>query len=838
MTDRTPELSAADVAWLTALARSLTSSWPDADDLVQETWMAARNSPPRDGEVRRQWMTRVLQRFHLRALRTDRRRVRREGEASHSEAVPSTSELVERAELHKKLTECMIGLEEPYRTALMLVVLEGFTTADLAEHEDISQVNARRRVRKAREQMRQKLQRDYGQDWDHWHALLVPLALKPLPGEVGPWQPELQTAGSSSASASIWTVAGLPLVAAVTATVGVAGLWTALVWNQPSEVNVEPQGLLAQGEAASATREVAEPPSLVRTEGSGREPLMANAATGPEPTADLQSPHEPSATVILRGHLRARDPHGGQWFTQSGEFFLANPEGRVGVRLERGSFEIELPANESWLLVRNAHVNGRAAIFDGPRQIGPFTQDAFLDMEVTLLPPSELVVVDADTGQPLSGLTVVEDPTGRARHEQTFPHPLEFGAEHIVSKGDSSPLTISPRSAYQNVYFVRCEGYGWGTVRLDHLRGGTRTLTLTRGEAELAVHVSGAPDRDVSLFATSPRGGRARFELGASGSRSLTLEHLALESLDLKAVTAFNRSAAASVDLVEGFNEMRLELPEMPNTATSTPVNVQATVTLAPGWEGLAPRLRFRGPTRLTATEGRRLGEPSELAWAFPVELSPGEYLVEVEPTGWSQLVRVGDSQEALHVEVPSPTVQSFALVDADTGERLDASEFGAGVRWSRGPDAPFQSTTSVPYRAERSRWELRVAPVPLSLRVSGGDYVPRSIELPIQSASGEHLIALRPFSGLILELRDDGIEVVTELDWVLGLELIPLEGNRGAIYTHAFDGVDMVHRVSGSGRFRLKIPEVPGYQAAEPIELTLAPGEPTRVQVDLDPLP
>ena len=49
MSDAHPDLSLNDVAWLTALARTLTRDGADADDLVQETWVAARTSPPPSG---------------------------------------------------------------------------------------------------------------------------------------------------------------------------------------------------------------------------------------------------------------------------------------------------------------------------------------------------------------------------------------------------------------------------------------------------------------------------------------------------------------------------------------------------------------------------------------------------------------------------------------------------------------------------------------------------------------------------------------------------------------------------------------------------------------------
>ncbi|QDV05816.1 hypothetical protein Poly30_13190 [Planctomycetes bacterium Poly30] len=66
MSEAHPDLSLTDVAWLNALARALTRD--GADDLVQETWMMVRTSPPAHGGLNRSWLATVLRRFHLQSL--------------------------------------------------------------------------------------------------------------------------------------------------------------------------------------------------------------------------------------------------------------------------------------------------------------------------------------------------------------------------------------------------------------------------------------------------------------------------------------------------------------------------------------------------------------------------------------------------------------------------------------------------------------------------------------------------------------------------------------------------------------------------------------------------
>ncbi len=195
------ELCPKDVVWLTALARTLTRDGADADDLVQEAWMAARTSPPPRGSLNRPWLGTVLRRFHLQALRSARRRDQRSRSAAKHEALPGTAELVERAELQRTLSDCLLSLEDPYRTTLMLVAFEEVTTAEIAERDGVSVGIVRHRIRRAREMMRAKLMASDGEDWSRWCAVLLPIARLPLPGEAATAQ---VLASSKLVTTSAW----------------------------------------------------------------------------------------------------------------------------------------------------------------------------------------------------------------------------------------------------------------------------------------------------------------------------------------------------------------------------------------------------------------------------------------------------------------------------------------------------------------------------------------------------------------------------------------------------------------------------------------------------------
>lgn len=313
MGDMHPETTLADVTWLTALARSLVQSEPDADDLVQETWLAAQRSPP-DMPNHRAWLARVLRRFHLRHLRTDRRRTRREQVAHQaaSSPSPSTAELVERAELRRKLSECLIALDEPYRTTLMLVAFEGQTPAQIAVRDGISAAHVRRRLRKARELYRHKLERDYGGDWGKWSAALLPFARLPLPSE-SPVEPLSQAPLLPATLTALMSLKALLVAAAAVA----AGLW---FWFGGDGATPLPNGSSGRVDRSPVAERAANPSGVAAAGSQG----MAREAVSPGAGPAEADPAIRAALCGFRGRVV---DHAGA------------PVAGCGVRLYRGAMD-------------------------------------------------------------------------------------------------------------------------------------------------------------------------------------------------------------------------------------------------------------------------------------------------------------------------------------------------------------------------------------------------------------------------------------------------------------------------------------------------------------------
>jgi RNA polymerase sigma factor (sigma-70 family) len=115
-----PEQLLAHAEWAQALAQRLVGDASTADDVVQETWLAAMGRPPRAGEPLRPWLSRVLGNVVRQRWRSEDRRERREREASREEALPSAAELTHRTEAQRSLMDAILQLGEELRSVVLL----------------------------------------------------------------------------------------------------------------------------------------------------------------------------------------------------------------------------------------------------------------------------------------------------------------------------------------------------------------------------------------------------------------------------------------------------------------------------------------------------------------------------------------------------------------------------------------------------------------------------------------------------------------------------------------------------------------------------------------------
>ncbi len=148
--------------WLRALAWRLVGE-AAADDLVQETWLAALRRPPDPSRPARPWLAGVIHRLARMRARGEGRRARRQREVARRDELPSTASMIERIDTGRRLAEAVMRLDEPYRSTLLLRYYEGHSAAEIARRQATPAGTVRWRLKRGIEQLRSDLDQEWGE---------------------------------------------------------------------------------------------------------------------------------------------------------------------------------------------------------------------------------------------------------------------------------------------------------------------------------------------------------------------------------------------------------------------------------------------------------------------------------------------------------------------------------------------------------------------------------------------------------------------------------------------------------------------------------------------------
>ena len=252
--------------WLRTLVRVLVADDHRAEDVVQETWLAAMKHPPGPGSVRG-WLYHAARNIALRVRDREARRARQERAGARPERLPTTADVVEREALRRAVVERVLELEAALRTAVLLHYFEGLPVREVARRLGISVEATRRRLRRAEAEIRRKLAVRHGADWR--------TALGPLLG----WQAGKVAAALTGIITMTNTIKVLIAVAVV------AGVFL-LVRSLPRdpavpEVSESAAGRTAEQASSLSTRDTSN--SARPSSGSGKAFSLARSASGRAP---------------------------------------------------------------------------------------------------------------------------------------------------------------------------------------------------------------------------------------------------------------------------------------------------------------------------------------------------------------------------------------------------------------------------------------------------------------------------------------------------------------------------------------------------------------------------
>lgn len=171
-----PEALLAHSGWVRALARSLVADPAAAEDVEQETWRRALESPPKHAGNLRAWLASVVRSVAAQRGRTEGRAAARHERLNQAadrstgsgprQAPPQTpGEIAERMETFQALAQSIGQLKEPYASAIYLRFVEELSVAQVAARQEVPVPTAATRIRRGLELLRGHMQGRFGGAW-------------------------------------------------------------------------------------------------------------------------------------------------------------------------------------------------------------------------------------------------------------------------------------------------------------------------------------------------------------------------------------------------------------------------------------------------------------------------------------------------------------------------------------------------------------------------------------------------------------------------------------------------------------------------------------------------
>ena len=455
---RTEELLA-HAGWLRALSSSLVSDRSDADDLMQETWLAALRHPPRAGLSLRPWLARVARNLARNARRRDVRRGDREALAQRSDGPISPDAIAGEVEVQRMLAEAVLRLDEPLRTTVVLRYFRGLNASQIATMQRIPPGTVRWRLKNAIEALRHDLDGRFHGDRSSWCAALT--ALLPAPTE-----PIAASGAAAATGASIMsTTAKMAIAAALAALVGF-GAWK-LGHVNPGEPRSTPA--LADATARPTDPEPLDP--MGTREETGREEI---AAGEPGPAAVFDRPPLLAEACCIVG--RVVDEAGQPVLQQ--EFYVMPADAGDGALLgsshaprerfpsgntrDSGTFRIEVPAAQPFVIA--SVISDRFAYFAMDPCFAGETYEIIMTAGATL--HASVVTVRDGRREPVPGVTV---------SARTFLGSREIPHMHASGATDAHGSVVLPRIPAATIR-VRSGGRGFGMEEATLVSDGTGEL--------------------------------------------------------------------------------------------------------------------------------------------------------------------------------------------------------------------------------------------------------------------------------------------------------------------------------------------------------------------------
>jgi len=736
---------ASHLEFLRRMARALVRDEQVAEDVVQETLVAALVRRPTPEIGLRLWLGSVLKRRVLLHFRTEQRRVAREvlleRDAKYSPAGVAADE-AERAllllERSAALGREVAALEEPYRTVVLLRFYEGLQPKDIAQRLQRPVATVNTQLQRGLQQLRTKLDSSYGER-RAWVCALLPLALE---GPDGWWPSSVKgVAGVSYGALSI---------AFATLLVVTLGTWRSMSSTGQTNEDRGPGPPSAQptslGNGALSTEDelAASSPSPARTALAVPTATTSSVATAGTLRLRVSSRLGPVPGARVVAHSSTDGNY--TWHNVSSALTSADG-GRIEVTLDGFGVDRDGPADAR----RVAGIADRTGVVDlplldgaqwklqieaegfAPRDLSICVTASLLEQEVELDLGSKVILERGSLPTDLSILAKLHSDFDTRAYEALLPR----GQQRVEVKGLTPGIfhvaAFTAGGAELALWSTECLVEADTPIRLDLSLGGVSSL-----EVEVLGAAPGAPpqfavvsgplnERGTATWSryAAFRGGLARFVALPPGPAAIKV--LSAESeIGREWVTLERRSELQRVAVRIARGELRI---------------------FHDAGDVEAKRFELaRRSERVDSIEGwSAMGKPhASPGGAHYVGLDDGSYRLWVIENGSAQCIEVQIRGEAVELDLR-----------ARAGELMN-------VRVERGPGAEPDGEIKLEFAPRQ--W-LKVAPLGGVLALSRGvhrlrttsaqgAYITRSVDVP----RDEQVVLDAPSAATPIEVRCDSV--------------------------------------------------------------------------------
>lgn len=467
-------------------------------------------------------------------------------------------------------------------------------------------------------------------------------------------------------------------------------------------------------------------------------------------------------------------------------------------------------------------------------------------LEFRALPAVSLFVTAADTGQQLSAISGLRHGGAEAPRLR---HPVDL-LEESKLLGDS-PLVLLPRSDRRpglEHLLISAPGYAWTQVSLDFQSGGVHAVQLERA-ASLSVRLEGVEPQELTelrmQLAYAPNGHPGLLSSGAylpPGTHSARwdrlLPGLAKAQLFKATGSPFDGVAPASGTLTAG-SETELILRRIPELTRPVRISGELQVPAAYGLE--EPGLLLIN-ARDAADDW--LPDPVFHEDLTVKQVSPGLYAFDGQaprPGAYQLLVAAYDyispevfvpagGHDRILLRVPEPADFEVWCRIADGSDPSDAPELLATWRSDR---LVTQTKRALGLRFEplTGAYHGRCPSGFLELSTTAGPWVGEQTVVAVVPGDNRFEYRVYPPLEVLVEfaMQPSASAVALKLSREFGLERLDGPAQVGS---RSVQQEGLLVQVSAAGRYRLTPASVPGYRRPSPIEIQVAHGERTRVQI------